>query len=670
MGFLAPWFLAAGALAVGLPVWLHLLRQHKTTPLPFSSLMFFEKRTQSSIKHRRLKYLLLFALRVALLILLALAFANPFLNTTGAAAAGGRKLVVLALDNSYSMRQGGRLDRAKQEAVQALSALRGEDRGIVLSFASTVHLMNEASADVPTLRGAIQAIQPTDARGSYAELARSLRSIAQGAHMPVEAHLFSDMQKSSWPSNFADARLAEGTSLVFHPAAERKLPNFAVETVNAPRRLYDPKKVRIQATIAGYGTSKAVKNVALVLNGKEVATKQVEVPAGGRASVEFLTLDAPYGMNRGEIRITPADDFPSDDRIYFSIERADPRRILFVHEERNRRDLLYYQTALDASNEAAFVLEPAVVEQVANVSPSKYAVVVLSDVASVPGAFEAALQKYVRGGGAVFIALGRMSATHPRVPIFDQAIDETRYAAREGERFQTVASVDPSHPAIRRDHQWDSVKFYQSVHVEPGKSKVVARLSDNTPLLLEKQIGEGHVLVFASTFDNISNDFPLHPSFVPFVAETASYLGGLDDGSANYTVGAYLELRKAREQGTTVEVLDPAGHRALTLEESARAQTIALSNEGFYDVRRPSGRHELVAVNADRRESDLDVLPAETLTLWQNTGQGAVNAAGSGEASPDNKRSFWWYVLLVALLLAVAETIVGNQHLSVDKEAA
>ena len=62
MGFLTPWFLA-GAAAVGLPVWLHLLQKHKTTPLPFSSLMFFEKRTQSSIKHRRLRYLLLFAMR-------------------------------------------------------------------------------------------------------------------------------------------------------------------------------------------------------------------------------------------------------------------------------------------------------------------------------------------------------------------------------------------------------------------------------------------------------------------------------------------------------------------------------------------------------------------------------------------------------------------------------
>ena len=241
---------------------------------------------------------------------------------------------------------------------------------------------------------------------------------------------------------------------------------------------------------------------------------------------------------------------------------------------------------------------------------------------------------------------------------------------RAGERFQTAAYVDPAHPAVQRSHQWDSVKFYQSIHVEPGKSKIVAKLSDNTPLLLEKQIGEGRVLVFASTFDNISNDFPLHPSFVPFVEETASYLGGLNDGSANYSVGAYLELRAAREQGTTVEVLDPSGHRALSLEESARAQTIALSNEGFYDVRRPSGRHELVAVNADRRESDLDVLPAETLSLWQNTGQGAVSAPGGGEANSDNKRSFWWYVLLAALALAVAETIVGNQHLSVDKEAA
>ena len=96
MGFLAPWFLASAA-AVGLPIYLHLLRRHRTTPLPFSSLMFFERRTQSSIKHRRLRYLLLLAFRLTVILLLALAFANPFIERS-AASMSGEKLDLLVID--------------------------------------------------------------------------------------------------------------------------------------------------------------------------------------------------------------------------------------------------------------------------------------------------------------------------------------------------------------------------------------------------------------------------------------------------------------------------------------------------------------------------------------------------------------------------------------------
>ena len=62
MGFLTPWFLgrACRRRAAGLAA---SAEEAQATPLPFSSLMFFEQRTQSSIKHRRLRYLLLFALR-------------------------------------------------------------------------------------------------------------------------------------------------------------------------------------------------------------------------------------------------------------------------------------------------------------------------------------------------------------------------------------------------------------------------------------------------------------------------------------------------------------------------------------------------------------------------------------------------------------------------------
>src|SRR6201997_5855266 len=100
MGFLAPWFLG-GLAALGVPVFVHLLRKHVTIPRPVSSLMFFERGTQSSTRHRRLRYLLLFSLRAALLLLLVLAFANPFIRR--ASAGVNDRLLLVVVDHSFSM---------------------------------------------------------------------------------------------------------------------------------------------------------------------------------------------------------------------------------------------------------------------------------------------------------------------------------------------------------------------------------------------------------------------------------------------------------------------------------------------------------------------------------------------------------------------------------------
>ena len=120
MGLFAPWFLA-GLAGVALPLYLHLLKKLKTTPKPVPSLMFFESRTVSSTHHRRLRYYLLLSLRLAFLVLLILAFANPFINRNAAAFASNR-LVLLVVDNSFSMRAGTRLADAKAAAMRVLSA--------------------------------------------------------------------------------------------------------------------------------------------------------------------------------------------------------------------------------------------------------------------------------------------------------------------------------------------------------------------------------------------------------------------------------------------------------------------------------------------------------------------------------------------------------------------
>jgi hypothetical protein len=276
----------------------------------------------------------------------------------------------------------------------------------------------------------------------------------------------------------------------------------------------------------------------------------------------------------------------------------------------------------------------------------------------------------VRGGGSVLIALGHRAVARTKVPVSDEHVEGTDYHGREGAMYQTVAWLDPSHPSIVKDDHWEDVKFRQAIKLSPGNARVVARLTDQTPLLLDQQVGSGHILVFTSTFDNVANDFPVHASFVPFIERTARYLGRLDAGPSSVLVGSFGELRDSKETGAALDVVDPKGDRVLSLAESTKAQNIQFTQAGFYDIRRPNGRNELVAANADRHESDLSLIPQETLSLWQNTASGSATTGGGNTQNEQRPLSLWWYVMIAVLLLAVAESLLGNQHLSVDKEAA
>src|SRR5204863_2579016 len=132
------------------------------------------------------------------------------------------------------------------------------------------------------------------------------------------------------------------------------------------------------------------RRVALLLNGREVASKPVDVPANGRATAEFIGLDAPYGMNRAEIRIDSGDAFAADDHYYFSVERSDPRPVLFVHSARDGRDLLYYRMAIESARDA-FTLQAVAPDQATSLPLARYAFVVLSDAGEISASFEQAL---------------------------------------------------------------------------------------------------------------------------------------------------------------------------------------------------------------------------------------------------------------------------------------
>jgi hypothetical protein len=233
-----------------------------------------------------------------------------------------------------------------------------------------------------------------------------------------------------------------------------------------------------------------------------------------------------------------------------------------------------------------------------------------------------------------------------------------------------VADVDPSHPSVEKADRWSGVKFYFAVRVDPGGARVIAHLTDGTPLLLEKKIGEGNVLLFASGLDNLTNDFPLHPVFVPFVEQTALYLSGIQRRSGARMVDSFLELRSSKEQSIGVEVIDPQGHRPLSLKDSSSAQTYQLASAGFYELKLANGRHDVIGVNPDRRESNLEVIPDDVLALWRgNSGTGTTQAAAGGGAE-ERKQPFriWWYIMLLVFAAAIAESLLADRYLGAQQQ--
>lgn len=84
MSFLSPLFLI-GVLVAALPVILHFTLRGRAPRLQFSHVRFLERAFVHRNLRRRLRELLLLTLRVAAIVLLALAFARPFLDATDGA---------------------------------------------------------------------------------------------------------------------------------------------------------------------------------------------------------------------------------------------------------------------------------------------------------------------------------------------------------------------------------------------------------------------------------------------------------------------------------------------------------------------------------------------------------------------------------------------------------
>ena len=191
MSFLSPLFFL-GALAAAVPIVLHLLKRDPETRVLFSAVHLLRHAPVERSSRRRLRELLLLALRVAALLMLAFAFARPFLASN--LATSGATMVV-ALDTSLSMSAPGQFEKARQLAKQAIAGARGSLVAVV-TFADGAQVASQPSADRATANAAIDAAEPGAGGTRFRAGLNASVDLLRGR--PGTIVVVTDLQETGW----------------------------------------------------------------------------------------------------------------------------------------------------------------------------------------------------------------------------------------------------------------------------------------------------------------------------------------------------------------------------------------------------------------------------------------------------------------------------------------
>ena len=684
MGLLAPLFLL-GLAAIAVPVVLHMIQRERKDEVEFPSLMFLRKVPYRSFRRQRIRHWFLLLLRCAALLLLLFAFARPFIRAAALAAVtdGAREVVVL-LDRSYSMTYGDRWADAQAQAADAIDALDPGDRATVILFDGGAATGPRSTTDRASLRSLVANAEVGSGVTRYGPALKLAEGIFEASDLPrLEAVLVSDFQRSGVESAVG-VRFPQGTVLTPIRVGEDDAVEVNVSVAGVLfEREYFSGRERIQ--VAARLTNRDARSiegleVTLEMEGRAVETLTADLPPAGSTTVDFAPVTLGDARMFGAVRIAP-DALPADDVFHFVVAPGQVVTVLVVGSATAPDDAnLFLTRALGIGSEPAFDVRATTLGSFSAADLADRQVVVLNDTRPPSGAAGEALTAFVEAGGGLLVVAGERTAW----PQDDPGLLPGRVGApadRDG-RGGALGFVDYSHPVFEvfgapRSGDVTTARFFRFRPVEPmPEATVAARFDDGNPALIERRLGAGRVLLWASTIDTFWNDFAKKPVYLPFVHRIVQHLADYAPPTPWFLAGQLLNLAEQDVSlgagGTAAAeyvVMSPSGER-LPVAVGDRAGFIDLTEQGVYEVHDANAADQtplILAVNVDLAEADLSTVDPEELASMVTGRAGGDRTAAGGPARVipaadlERRQSVWWYLLIAAALLFLAETLVSNR---------
>ncbi len=343
MSFLHVAFLG-GALAVAVPIVLHLVMRKQPRHLEFPALRFVKLRQSANRRQTRLRHWLLLALRCAVILLLALALARPSIVASGVLGDQEAPIAAALVFDTNPRMQFRQNNQTRLEAAQAtadwlLLQLPRESEVAVIDSRTGSAVF---SVDVSAAR---QRIERLDADAMTQPLSLAIESavelVGQSEKQRKEIYVFTDLSQAAWSrESMGDVarRLAEypGVGVYVIDVGVVDPSNFGLgETTLSSEVLSKNSPLFLRSDVVHSGSGGEPRTVELFLvdrkTGKaDIRGRQALAAEGGSQRAEFQLRGLGQGVHQGYLQLAGEDALACDDTHWFTVEVRPAWRVLLA----------------------------------------------------------------------------------------------------------------------------------------------------------------------------------------------------------------------------------------------------------------------------------------------------------------------------------------------------
>lgn len=687
-----PFFLFNGFLLFGLaaliPVALHLLHKRRPQPYLFAAVRFIQDATAKSRRSRRITQCVTLLMRVLIIIILAMAFAQPLVRNSKFLSEGQR-VAVIVIDSSASMQASGGdkslFELAKTWAALLIDGLAEGDRvAIIAPGRDDPRVVFPPVSDHQAAKSALLELKAGAGQANLAEIIRDQLQRQDGGLASVEIHVFSDFQQSSWNKDKAalqpllDSITENRGALFFNQLVSAGGGDSGIASaLFMPPAILGDGSVSTVATISSNEHFVGTSILRLLgSNGEEINHVAMDLMPKDQRETRLQGMSSGAAPDWTGVLELSDDVFELNNRYYFSLPRLSGAPALLVNGGSDR-DSFFLERALRPGGQTTSLMLPQVSDWAGFMAGdiSANAAIFICNPPLLDDAVRQKLDGYLQGGGVVVIFPGEeQGINESNLRAFAPWEQLRATPADRGELQRLPVAVGNAHDPLAQKLQallpppWTvPIRKYLNIH-PPTADDAVLSFRDGNAFIMRSSCGTGWLWLCATSANRDWSDWPMTPFFFIFMQELCKEAAGLRQPRLAAEVGGAIAIPwPGQITSAEFSITAPDGvERRLNVQRQNANEPFVLSGfsqPGIHSVQY-GGMTRKLAVNIPAAEVDL--------SCWRG---GELVAAAKGipaahclsheqlrqeittlrQGSP-----LWPLLLLMAFALSMIEVIFAN----------